>query len=201
MFYSGIHNGDSADIYLDTAQVEKGSFATSYIPTTTAISSRNADLVTVPTTNWGTIAGSMLAVANYPLAPGNSALYRWADVAGNNWLNAYVYGGSGLLYMFMMANGVQYTPYLSGMSAGQYFTGAHTYATGSTNSTYLNGGSRAQSSTQVSGLLNMTSTANIGCYANNSIVYNGSIQRLTVYTSALSSMDVLTITNAIKDGP
>lgn len=54
IYCSGISAGDTLDITIDAAQLEKGAFATSYIPTTTAAVTRNADVPDGPEASSGT---------------------------------------------------------------------------------------------------------------------------------------------------
>jgi hypothetical protein len=55
--FSAGYTGDGASgIYIWGIQLEQGSFATSYIPTTTATVTRAADVLTVPTSGWYTSA-------------------------------------------------------------------------------------------------------------------------------------------------
>jgi uncharacterized membrane protein len=109
--------------------------------------------------------------------------------------------GNTVFYMFNKAGGVQYTPWFGNIGLG-YLTGTFTYATGSKANVYVNGvsGSPASSS-QASNLLNMNTTAYIGAYSANDHMFNGPIQRLIVYPSALSDFGITTVTNAVKDGP
>lgn len=61
---AAVDTGDTVTLYASAAQSEVGSFATSYIPTTTAAVTRNADVVTVPTAGWSASAGTWVAIAS-----------------------------------------------------------------------------------------------------------------------------------------
>jgi len=71
---SGIRVATSGDeVYLWGAQLEQGSFASSYIPTTSATVTRNADVDTAPSGNYSDTAGSAYVEATAE---------SWANVAG-----------------------------------------------------------------------------------------------------------------------
>ncbi|HEX5074251.1 MAG TPA: hypothetical protein VFW03_13635, partial [Gemmatimonadaceae bacterium] len=67
------YNGDGASgLYYWGAQLEAASFASTYIPTTTASVTRNADVLTYATTGWlNASAGTLVVTAS---APGNHAM-------------------------------------------------------------------------------------------------------------------------------
>ena len=50
-------------------------------------------------------------------------------------------------------------------------------------------------------LANPAPTARVGSSDESAYWFNGPIQRISVYSSALSDSDILSVTNAIKDGP
>jgi hypothetical protein len=79
------------------AQLEAGSFPTSWIPTAGASATRSQDIMTMPTTGWfGATAGTIMADAMLP-ANGNVG-YRGIFVLDggpfNVWLRAYITGGT-----------------------------------------------------------------------------------------------------------
>ena len=100
--YSGVglpnYTGDgTSGLYIWGAQVEQGSFATSYIPTTTVAVTRQADIVTIPTGTWynqsaGTFMNDVSWVSssgtNYPM------FFRVDDTTNNERWNAF-YNQSG----------------------------------------------------------------------------------------------------------
>ena len=194
-----LDNGDTIDISIAAAQLEKGSFATSYIPTTTTTATRNADVVTVPTSNWSASAGTIFAVANDPSSTDKRQVLNWYKDTNNEYsLQRYQgsYGTPGFQVWESPTN-------LSGAvtkSLAGYSTIAGTYLNNGPITAYLNGspGTPTANMTTINGL---ASTASIGSHSTGVQYYNGSIQRLTVYNSALSSGDVSTVTSAIQNGP
>ena len=203
VFYSGIHNGDSADVYLDSAQIEKGDYATSYIPTTTAIAARNADTVTVPTTGWNQNAMTFFGVSGQISAPSlDHDIIRWPG----NTINDRIYlenknGTYGNSFGWVVLNGSGYNVIGPTKSTSGYMTSALSITPGATAIVYGDAiGGTPVSVVRLGGSL--LAYAYVGSYNGlNQEFYNAPIQRLTIYLSALSSSDVSTVTNAIKDGP
>jgi len=199
----GFNSGDTLDITIDAAQLEKGAFATSYIPTTTAAVTRNADVVTVPTTGWNVAAGTMCMVSARPINSGvrggtqllwrgtnsgTDAIAFIADAYDNHGLNVASGGVDGL-----------YTG--GGASSAAAVVAAYSYATGAPITGAVNGVAVTPSVGNYAAPSGLFATANIAAGSNWQQMSNGPIQRVTVYSSALSSSDVTTVTNAVKNGP
>jgi hypothetical protein len=191
-----INPGDTVDVTVDCLQLEKGAFATSYIPTTTTAVTRNADVVTVPTTGWNTAAGTFIGVmtpspANYGSVVGWGASYQSLSLAnemGSYWMVDYVQ--SGTYHYSSIAPPIGYAVW------------AGTWNTGGPVLTYMNNIESSRTTDNyvlpVGGLT--ASTANIG-YTYGAMTWGAPIQRLIVYNSALSSGNVSTVTSAVQNGP
>jgi hypothetical protein len=182
-------------------QLEAGSFATSYIPTTTAPVTRNADVVTVPTTGWSASSGTLITVAehNY-LITGTALLVQWSDGTANNRIQFGDWSTTPVLVNGMSDGSLGWNnPTYSPSASNNYGVSAMTYTTSLTVA-YWNGIVGVSSAGRSpSGL---QSTAAIGSnQVNYYAYYDNPIQRLIVYSSALSSSDTSTVTNNIKDGP
>ena len=189
MFYlyvSGIDEGDSVDISMDAAQLEKGSFTTSYIPTTTVASTRNADIVNVPTTNWNGSEGSFLAMMQTP--PETTAARRmiaWYKDASNR---ITLGSGANSVCMIVQQTTILKNPCISLTQPYNIFIGRWSNEGDTIISSY-NSNSNFQSST-LSPLLMSNYLAYIGSRDGSAEFYNSPIQRLLVYSSSLSNSDV-----------
>lgn len=79
---------DTADISVWGAQLEAGAFATSYIPTTTAAVTRNADVATITSTNfsswWNALEGSVLARYRPSTVSGTRPVIQFDDTTADN---------------------------------------------------------------------------------------------------------------------
>jgi len=184
---------------IDAVQVEAGAFATSYIPTTTLAVTRNADVVTVPTTNWSASNGAIFTTSGAPGPSSTSSVAAvqlgWVAPGGDNIVQKLYNTNSQLATASSAGTKTANKPH---SSIYNRVYGA-TYSNGGDVQVYLDGvaGTLANPHTTPSGL---SATANIGS-GFNTFFYNGSISRVIAYTSALSSSDVSTVTSAIKDGP
>jgi len=183
----GIYGGPGT-AYFDSCQLEVGTFATSYIPTTTTTANRNADVVTVPTTNWSATNGTLIAVAE----PDTGGRYiSW--IGGTNYIS--LYRASGNQVQGVLGGTPSYTAAKVGTFAS---TAAMTWANGGLLYGYMDGVQGTATSGVATSSYN--ATANIGGYVGYDYI-NGAMQRLIVYSSPLSSGNITTVTNAVKDGP
>ena len=102
--YTGATNTGAADVYLWGVQMEVGAYATSYVPTTSAAVTRNAETATFTVSpavgpslslaangQWGSTAASAVTFVTLGTSGANEfSLYRWADTAAG-----YNFGGVG----------------------------------------------------------------------------------------------------------
>jgi hypothetical protein len=196
----GINSGSTVDTTVDAVQLEKGTFATSYIPTTGAAVARNADNVTIPTTGWSSSNGVVGIVAgDSPYRSSTTTIGRtWYWNGSGGYLSGYS-GYSSELYM------TTYTPG-GGTAFGTLVnatTGYHTrlgrWNVGSIVRSFVDNIPDTRTDTYSVAVTGMDNIASIGGYGSN--YYCGGIQRLVVYSSALSDSDVATVTSAIQNGP
>ena len=196
VFYSGIHNGDSADVYLDSAQIEKGNYATSYIPTTTSAFTRSVDRVSVASNNWNLNAGTVMIFSKTESTFPTGATYKHL-LMGNNpayfFMRANSWGGIENHINGNNGAGYTYTPTIN-----NYFSDAMTWSSNNFKG-YLDG---ALKSTNASLTVpsSLPNPMTIGSSYGDSPI-DGSIQRVVIYSSALSDSDILTTNNTLKDGP
>lgn len=200
-----VHTNGSTNlnsVYFDAVQVEQSAPATTYIPTTTAIASRNADVVTVPTTGWNASNGSVLILSKQESSNDSSCpgyYYRSLldiQASGNNFfIRPNCWGGVENYYGL---NGDGVATYAFNPTANTSWVNAMTWSLNNLKA-YLNG------------TLKVTdSSASLLSNLPNSIIYvgshgggtplNGSIMRIVVYGSQLSDSDITTVSNNIKNG-
>lgn len=193
VYFDGIHEGDTIDITIDAAQLEKGSFATSYIPTTTAAATRNADMVTVPTTGWNAAAGTIVAVA------GPAGGMNYASMLGAPDGSSYMRRSASDSVVALVRGDAYANHYSAPLTGADVVAGTWVLGTGTDSViTYYNGNASAAT----------TGALSAPAWPENMYIgqawaafWDGPIQRAIVYSSALSSSDVTTVTNAIKNGP
>ena len=128
MFYlyiSGIDDGDTVDVSMDAAQLEKGAFATSYIPTTTTTATRNTDTITVPTNRWSTTEGTLIATTYYKsLNAGSQTQYllTWKPNATNG-IEAYLRNDLAASYLTTRKDGTLAFDVKTGLPIGAFVYG------------------------------------------------------------------------------
>ncbi len=198
---TGIDTGDSFDVSMSASQLERGPFATSYIPTTTS-SNRDADVVTVPTTGWNASTGTMAVAA------GDSSYQTSGSAVGRTW---YWGGSGGYLTAYSGYSSWHYMTTYTGAGGDKYDNknnpnpGYHArlgrWSVGSYNiRSFVDGVQGGRSDNYSVAATGMNATADIGSYASTQF-YCGPIQRITSYSSALSDQNISVVSLAIKNGP
>jgi len=181
-------------VYFDAVQVEKGTFATSYIPTTTTAILRDADITSIPTTNWNMSSGSVFGSVG--LTPVRSSYQNILTMTPDNTSKIALYRGSGANVGFQI-NGSAYSGPIQTSDVPHIEAG--TWVTGGNQIAYQDSVGVSRSPAPLPTINNI---AYIGSgYLGGIYYYNGPISRIVVYSNALSGSDVLSVTNYIKDGP
>jgi hypothetical protein len=174
--------GSILDWTIDAVQLEKQAFASSYIPTTTAAVTRNADVVTVPTTGWNAAAGTIaMASVLSPYIDSFRYLLRWYGDA-NNTITMYT---AGSMTFGVEAGGVfEYDEVAeaTGLVVG-------TWDSENAVEIYMNGvaGARSNSTGAPVGL---GATATIGS-STSATVRNSYIADIAIHDTALSAAEIL----------
>jgi hypothetical protein len=178
-----IDTGDTIDITIDAVQLEKGAFATSYIPTTTAAAARAACVVTVPTTNWNAAAGTFMGVCGAPPSAATAVLVNWWKAASDL---ALLRAAAGVVGSYVRTNSTDY--YATKAHTGTAFVAGGIY--GDPTTAYFNG-SAGTPVTPVTMPTGLPTTARIGSLNDTGQFYNAPIQCLPVYNRALTAAEVL----------
>jgi hypothetical protein len=174
--------------YFDSCQLEVGAFASSYIPTVASVVARNADVATVPTTNWDTNQGTIMVVAE-PITRGRYVSWIGPTLAIN------LYRASGNQIQGVLGGTPTYTASKTGTFVS---SAAMTWVNGGSLVAYMDG-LPGTATTDVA-TTSLPSTAYIGGYSGYDYIY-GPMQRALVYSSSLSASDITSVTNSVKDGP
>lgn len=198
-----IDYGDSFDILASAVQLEKGSFDTSYIPTTTTIQTRAADDITVPADVWRNNLGTTFTSSSrYAQSSGTGYLWAWGSASSND--RIYSYLQSGYYSQFNVAVAGVYNGAGTVSAASDYRTYAGRWGTNMYNVNFIDNATNATSSAiQTAYSSNLNSVVSLGSNAYGGGYRNGSIQRLVVYNRALGSGngEITTVFNAVKAGP
>jgi len=194
---NGITDGRSIDIAIDAYQLEKGTFATSYIPTTNVIVLRNADAVTISTAGWEAAKGTFASAhGSVNSASGTGYLFS-SNVDGLN--RTYLaQTASGVLTSVVRLGDNPYNAVLGGATGAR--VSMMRYAVGEKVAAFSSGLSIVRGSTEQPGDAMLNTTANIG-HQGNGAYTNAPISRLVVYSNALSDTDIQSLSTNIKDGP
>lgn len=178
-------------IYLWGAQLEAGSFATSYIPTTSAQVTRAADAAAITGTNFsswyrqdeGTFFGDYLS--------GASAANIFISVNNNS--------GSNEIGLYSSPTGESVFCYVSGSSQTAMVLGARASGSAKRILTYAANNLAASSSgatavTDSSAVMPLTRQINIGAEFNGTSVLNGRIKCLAYYPKRLTNAQLQALT-------
>lgn len=121
------YNGDgTSGLYIYGAQLELGAFATSYIPTTSAALTRNADVATMTGTNFSdwfkATEGALLAIGSrFGTSNVFPRLVQFDDGTDNNAMNVAIYGSNNNAQANVTASGSAQTSF-STISGGANVT-------------------------------------------------------------------------------
>lgn len=197
------HDGDSFKIIFDGLQVEKGSFVTSYIPTTTSSMIRAADIVNVQSTDWSSSSGSVFALGAIPNL-GSAYFFRWVNDNSNR-VEMYQ-GNANQMHMTISTpttvSNVGYSKFTQRSTTGEYDIFAGRWNVGTNIKLFINGvvaASNGGIQPQPEAMTGMPKIVNLGSASGYGYI-NGLLSRFTVYSSALSDTDIATISKTIDNG-
>lgn len=189
LFATGVDTGDIVDFTIDACQLEKGSFATSYIPTTTAAVTRNADVVTVPTTGWNAATGTMVAVSRNLGTVQTRRIFAWENAAGGQALNLQCDAPVDARFIAQYADGT-YLRAIRAPSANSAFVIAGRFVNGDTNVDCFVDGAKAtihnETAASYTTLSAPSALAGIGNNANGDRPSIAVVARAIVYDTALT---------------
>jgi hypothetical protein len=181
-------------VYVWGAQLEAGSFATSYIPTTTAQVTRTADSVTMTGSNFSSwfnaSAGTFVVEGDYALiSSGNPGLLQVDDGTTNERYMLRI--GAGVAQFFVLSGGSTQANITASVTAGTPFKQAGAYAANDFAAS-VDGGTVG---TDVSGSLPVApTTLRIGQAAIGSAFANGHIRRIRYYPTRLPNAQLQVLT-------
>jgi len=179
------------------AQLEVGSNATSYIPTTNATVTRNADVVAKTNISdlIGQTEGTLFVDFNYEKNdPNDNFIAILSDNSSNNgvWLDI---NPSSIFVAIIRANGS--SSVIFSLSAANFQFGrkkiAFSYKSGATN-LYINGVKISVTNTNSFTFNNTVSKFNLGCFWNNSSQLNNTINSSTIFKQALTNAECISLT-------
>jgi hypothetical protein len=179
-------------IRIGLPQMEKGAFATSVIPTTSATVTRAADVASIDGSNFSSFynqtEGTVFASAQRAVSGSSTFFGTVSDGTGNNRIQ-FGYGDT--------SNG-NFASVVSGSLTGETYPSVSTllrngaFAYGSTAAVSYNGGSTSQFTPSALPTVNQLS---IGSYVGSSTPYlNGTIKRLTYWPVRLANTTLQQIT-------
>jgi hypothetical protein len=199
------YTGDgTSGLYIWGAQLEAGSFPTSYIPTTTASATRSADVCTVTLSNlvgphgeqiWNGVEGTLLVRAFIPYQFANTqSLCCLSDGSANNRALLLNWGGgSTIIGAVVHSGGVnQFVPTGFALSSRGVLQSVALAYKASDYAFCMNG---ASPQTQASGAVPVSmTTIHIGTAQSAAIPVNGHIKQVTLWNRRLTNADLQALT-------
>jgi len=190
--------GNSGSILVWGAQLEAGSFATSYIPTTSGSQARSADAVSFNTVSWlGAAANTYFLEANPATLPGSGSRYFAIANVGATERPMDVSDSSGGVVRATPQTGgaTQATLDRSTVNVGSAFKYAVAFDTNDVASV-LNG---STATTDNVATLASTSgvSANIGSFPSLGLYQSGYYRRFAVWNSRVSNANLQTLTSYV----
>ena len=180
-----------SNIYIWGAQVELGSYSTSYIPTTSASVTRNADAIskTGISSLIGQTEGTMFVDAVFGDAyDTNNLLMTLSDGTVNNLV--YINRSNGNAEIVVKVSGVSQVTYNSSILSA----GVHKVAIGYKANEFVVYIDGVLAHTDTSGSVPACSKLNIGSYWNNSLPYNNGINAAALWKTRLTNDELERLT-------
>ena len=181
--------GNDVDgLYIWGAQLEVGAFPTSYIPTTTAALTRNADVATMTGTNfsdwYNQSQGTLFQQSIVLSTSGTKRLFNLSDGTDTN----RIYLGAVSSGAFTVVNASSFE---ASLSAGAVTANTMFKTTGTYNTNYAIMATNAMlSSSDTSVTLPTLSQANLGSNGNATSFMNGWLQKVSYWPTQLTSAEV-----------
>ena len=194
---SGNYAGDDySGIYIWGAQFEAGAFPTSYIPTTSASVTRNADAASMTGTNfssWYNAAEGTIYSEHQSVSAPNLRAYSISDGTNNNALQGVITtsGGSGLNFEIRQSGStVAFVPSSASPVAGQFYKLAGAYKVNDVAAS-RDGGTVG---TDTSVIIPVVDRLYIGAGGTGSNYPNGTIRKLAYYPQRLTNAQLQALT-------
>ncbi len=184
-------------IYIWGAQLEAGSFPTSYIPTTTAQVTRSADAASMTGSNFSSWyrqdEGTIFIENNYnygsALVSSNRVALQISDGSGSN--RHLIYNGSGNANYFYVAVGGSTVSQLSAsLVTSSFVKSASAYKLND----YAHSQNAATALVDTNALVPVVNRVDIGCSLGSSAYLNGTIKKIAYYPKRLSNSVIQALT-------
>ncbi len=187
------YTGDNTSgIYAWGAQIEAGAFATSYIPTTSAGVTRNADVCSMRTADipgFVSNQGAALSVADSSVTGAQAFIYSLSQSGVyNDSVSVFVSASNVIQQGIYVGAADQGYIYSGSVSAGALYRIAGSFKVGS-QAMSLNGAPTVTSSPAALPTMNTLAIGSMG-----SVYLNGHIRQLALFPQALASADLVTLT-------
>ena len=188
------YQGDgTSGVYIWGAQLEQGSYATSYIPTVASTVTRNADVIskTGISSLIGQTEGTLFFNGNYKQLSTTARFITISNATNSNLVQFYTPANSSSLRGYIAINGtVIFDATIKNLNISEFFKIAIAYKSGATK-IYIDGQLLITNSTiYTTGIFNVLNLAN---QSNNSS-FEGQVQSLMIFPTALTDTELAQLT-------